>query len=137
MKIKQPQATTKAPQETFTGDAWYDVIAEHEESPHMRVSIVRFAPGARNAWHSHVLGQTLYVTEGIGLVQSRGGDVTEIRPGDVVHTPPGEWHWHGATPDQFMTHIAMWEVDDQGGAATWGSLVTDEEYRAQPTRNRR
>ena len=71
--------------------------------------MVRFAPCARTAWHTHAMGQTLYVTEGIGLVQSRGGEVVVMRPGDTVHTPPGEWHWHGAAPEHFMTHLALWE----------------------------
>src|ERR671934_95918 len=81
-------------------------------------------------WPCHPGGQTLYVTEGRGLVQSRGGEVIEVRPGDVIYTPPGEWHWHGAAPDHFMTHIAMWEVDDQGNSASRGAHVTDEEYAA-------
>jgi quercetin dioxygenase-like cupin family protein len=76
----------------------------------MRVNTVRFSPSVRTAWHAHAVGQTLYVTEGIGLIQSRGGEVIEIRPGDVIYTPPGEWHWHGAAPNHFMTHIAMWEA---------------------------
>jgi hypothetical protein len=80
----------------------------------MRVNVVRFAPRARNAWHCHAVGQTLYVTEGRGLIQSRGGEVIEIRPGDTIKTPPGEWHWHGATPGHFMTHIAMWEAPQEG-----------------------
>ena len=74
---------------------------------------MRFAPGARTAWHSHPNGQTLYVTDGIGLVARRGGASIEIRPGDVVYTEPNGEHWHGATPDRFMAHIAMQEADDQ------------------------
>jgi quercetin dioxygenase-like cupin family protein len=125
MEFKPKQPTTKAPAETFTGDAWFDVIAKGDR---MRVSVVRFAPGARNAWHSHAAGQTLHITEGWGLVQSRGGEVIEVRPGDTIHTPPGEWHWHGAAPDHFMTHLAMWEAPDEGPETQWGDLVTDEEY---------
>ena len=71
------------------------------------------------------------MTEGRGLVQSRGGEIIEIRPGDVIYTPPGEWHWHGAAPDRFMTHIAMWEVDESGTSANWGEHVSDTEYRGQ------
>src|SRR5438477_6549987 len=130
MEIQPKQPTVKAPAETFTGDAWYDVITEGQPPSRIRVGIVRFAPGSRNAWHSHVLGQTLYVTEGRGLVQSRGAELIEIGPGDVIHTPPDEEHWHGADHDHFMTHLAMWEVDEQGNSATWGALVTDEEYNA-------
>jgi quercetin dioxygenase-like cupin family protein len=132
MEIQAKHATVKGPAETFTGNVWFDVIVRDGDYPRMRVNVVRFAPGARTAWHCHPGGQTLYVTEGRGLVQSRGGELIEIRPGDVIYTPPGEWHWHGAAPDHFMTHIAMWEVDDQGTSATWGELVSDAEYRGQP-----
>jgi quercetin dioxygenase-like cupin family protein len=83
----------------FTGDVWYEVIAKGEAPSRMRVNTVRFAPSARTAWHSHSVGQTLYVAEGVGLVQSRGGGIIEIHPGDVIYTPAGEWHWHGAAAD--------------------------------------
>jgi quercetin dioxygenase-like cupin family protein len=127
--------TTKAPAETFTGDAWYDVIARGEDPSRLRVNVVRFAPGARNAWHAHVNGQTLHVIDGRGLVQSRAGEIVEIRPGDTISTPPGEWHWHGATRDDFMTHLAIWDgTPDGGGPETeWGDLVTDEEYGGTTT----
>jgi quercetin dioxygenase-like cupin family protein len=129
MDIMKKQPTVKAPAQTFTGDAWYDVIAKGEGPSRMRVNVVRFAPGARNAWHRHALGQTLHVTEGHGLIQSHGGEVVEIRPGDTIWTPPGEWHWHGAAPDHFMTHLAMWEAPtDDTPETEWGDLVTDEEY---------
>ena len=131
MQILKKQPTVKAPPETFTGDAWFDVIARGEEPSRIRVSVVRFAPGARNAWHAHAVGQTVHVTEGIGLIQSRGGAIVEIHPGDTVQTPAGEWHWHGATPDHFMTHLAMWEANAEGEEATWGDLVTDDEYGAR------
>ena len=126
MLPKQP--STKGPPERFTGDVWFDVIAKGEAPSRMRVNTVRFSPGARTAWHAHAVGQTLYVTDGVGLVQSRGTAVTEIRPGDVIHTPPREWHWHGAAPGQFMTHLAMWEAPASGPESEWGDLVTDEEY---------
>ena len=129
MEMLDKQPTVKAPAETFTGDAWFDVIAR---GAHMRVNLVRFAPGARNAWHRHALGQTLHVTGGRGLVQARGGEVIEIGPGDTIHTPPGEWHWHGAAPDHFMTHLAMFEAPDGPEPETeWGDLITDEEYGAR------
>ena len=130
MLPKQP--STKGPAEMFTGDVWLDVIAKGEAPSRMRVNTVRFSPGARTAWHAHAVGQTLYVTDGVGLVQSRGTAVTEIRPGDVIHTPPGEWHWHGAAPDQFMTHLAMWEAPASGAESEWGDLVSDEEYHQRP-----
>ncbi|WP_327187076.1 (R)-mandelonitrile lyase [Streptomyces sp. NBC_01334] len=114
----------KLPAEWFTGDAYADVIHRGEEPSRMRANMVRFTPGARTAWHSHGLGQTLCVVEGIALVQSRGGNIIEADPGDVLHTPPGEQHRHGATPDQFMTHLALWETDD----ATRLEHVSDDEY---------
>ncbi len=125
MEILTKRNTTKGPAEKFTGDVWYDVIAKDPEHSRMRVNVVRFAPGARSAWHSHARGQTLYVLEGIGNIQSRDGDVIEIRAGDVIYTPPGEWHWHGATADDFMSHLAMWEEPDQGAPSEWGDHVAD------------
>jgi quercetin dioxygenase-like cupin family protein len=88
-------------------------------------------PGRRTAWHTHPKGQTLYVTDGIGLVSHRGGEITEIRPGDVVYIEPGELHWHGATADRFMAHIAMQEGDENGQVVTWLAHVTDEDYAAR------
>ena len=95
----------------------------------MRVNLVRFVPCARTAWHSHSLGQTLHVTDGIGIVATRD-EVIIMRPGDTVHTPPGEEHWHGAMPNHFMAHLSMWEDDD----ATWGDHVTDAEHQAAASR---
>jgi quercetin dioxygenase-like cupin family protein len=123
--ITQPP-TSKAPAEMFTGDAWWDVIYQGREPSRARANIVRFAPGARTAWHSHGLGQTLYIVEGVALIQSRGGRLIEAHPGDVVHTPPGEEHWHGAAPDRFMVHLALWEGDE----TTWLEHVGDAEYGA-------
>src|SRR6478609_3810532 len=110
----------------FTGDVFLDVIARGEEPSRVRVNAVRFMPSARTAWHSHAVGQTLYVTEGRGLAQSRGGDITEIRSGDIIYTPPGEWHWHGAAPDHFMTHLSITEgvpADDERPELDWGDHV--------------
>ena len=128
MQILKKLPTVKAPAETFTGDAWFDVIARGEEPSRIRVGVVRFAPGARNAWHAHSVGQTVHVTEGVGLIQARGQTAIEINPGDTIHTPPGEWHWHGATADRFMTHLAMWDAPADGPETEWGALVTDAEY---------
>ncbi|NUP38588.1 MAG: cupin domain-containing protein [Streptomyces sp.] len=128
MELLTKQPTRKLPAEWFTGDAWADVIHRGEEPSRVRANTVRFAPGARTAWHSHALGQTLYVVEGIALIQARGGDILEAHPGDVIWTPPGEEHWHGAAPDHFMTHIALWETDD----VTWLQHVTAAEYTARP-----
>jgi len=133
MEIMKPQPTTKAPANTFTGDAWIDYVARGEAPWRVRAALVRFAPGARNAWHVHPVGQTIHVTEGVGRVQSRGGDIVEMRAGDTVLTPAGEWHWHGAAPDRFMTHLAIWEAPADGGAETeWGDLITDKEYLGGP-----
>jgi quercetin dioxygenase-like cupin family protein len=127
--VQPKQPTTRGPAELFTGEVWIDAIARGEEPSRVRVSAVHFTPSARTAWHSHAVGQTLYVIEGRGLVQSRGGSVTEIRPGDVIHTPPDEWHWHGAAPDHFMAHLTITEAPaDQRPEANWGEHVTDEEY---------
>ena len=135
MKITPTPPTTKAPAETFTGDAWIDAIVRGEAPSRIRVSLVRFAPGARNAWHAHAMGQTVHVTAGIGLIQARGQQVLEIHPGDTVHTPPGEWHWHGAAPDHFMTHLAIWEAPAEGTETEWGALVGDEEYEGSRVRS--
>jgi quercetin dioxygenase-like cupin family protein len=131
LEIQPKQPSTKGPAQMFTGDVWYDVIALGEPPSRLRVNLVRFAPGAHTAWHSHANGQTLHVTDGRGLVQCRGGEVIEVRPGDTVYTPPGQWHWHGAAPEHFMSHLAMWEGLDQGqqGPETeWGEQVTGAEY---------
>jgi quercetin dioxygenase-like cupin family protein len=130
MQIQPKAPTTKGSADRFVGDVWLDVVVLGEAPSRMRVSVVRFAPGARNAWHAHAVGQTLHVTDGIGRIQSRGGEVVEIRAGDTIHTPPGEWHWHGAAPEHFMTHLAMWEAPADGAESEWGEQITDEEYRA-------
>jgi quercetin dioxygenase-like cupin family protein len=123
VELKPKMPSVKGPAEWFTGDVWIDPVAVGPEPSHLTVVAVHFAPGARTAWHSHNLGQTLYVTEGEGLCQSRSEPIVTLRPGDVAHTPSDEWHWHGATPDHFMTHISVTEGD-----ATWGEHVTDAEY---------
>lgn len=123
-------ATHPGPQEWFTGTVYVDSVAAPSEGSHVNASYVHFTPGSRTSWHTHPLGQTIYVTEGVGLCQRRGGVIEEIRPGDRVFFEPGEDHWHGAAPDRFMTHLAMLEVDEQGTSATWGIHVTDEEYQA-------
>jgi quercetin dioxygenase-like cupin family protein len=114
--------------ETFTGQVFVDEITTMQVPSRIRVTAVRFSPRARTAWHSHAAGQTLHVTEGVGRAQARSGAVITIRPGDTIYTPPGEWHWHGAAPDNFMTHLAIWEAPEQGAEIEWGDLVTNEEY---------
>ena len=125
MELLTKPPTTRGPAEMFTGEVWFDVIARSADTSRIRAATVRFAPCARTACHSHSLGQTLHVAEGVGVVATRD-EVIIMWPGDTVHTPPGEEHWHGAAPDRFMSHLAMWEDDD----ATWGDHVTDEEYAA-------
>ena len=114
--------------EWFTGNVYVDAIAVASDSSRLHASTVHFGPGARTAWHTHPNGQTIFVLEGVGRCQRRGGPVEEIRPGDRVVFEPGEEHWHGAAPDRFMAHLAMVEVDAQGNSATWGEHVSDEEY---------
>jgi quercetin dioxygenase-like cupin family protein len=130
MEIVDKKPTTKGSPDRFTGEVWVDIVATGVSPSPMRVNVVRFAPGARNAWHAHALGETLHVLEGRGLVQSRGERAVEIHSGDTVHTPPGEWHWHGATREHFMTHLAMWEAPSEGAESEFGAQVTDEEYLA-------
>jgi quercetin dioxygenase-like cupin family protein len=105
-------------------------LAELSPPSRIAASSVRFTPGAHTAWHSHPNGQTIYVTEGVGLCQRRGGPVEVIRPGDRVFFEPGEEHWHGATPNRFMTHLAMHQADDEGNVVTWGEHLTEDEYKA-------
>jgi quercetin dioxygenase-like cupin family protein len=122
--------TRKAPKEYFTGTVWQDPIIATEAPARIVSTRVSFEPGARTAWHTHPLGQTLYVISGVGRAQTKGGAVCEIRPGDVVWIPPGEKHWHGASPANGMTHIAMQESLD-GSYVTWMEQVTDAEYSAK------
>jgi quercetin dioxygenase-like cupin family protein len=130
--IKNSLATNAGPSEWFTGTVYIDTIAAPSAGARLSASSVHFTPGARTAWHTHPHGQTIYVTEGVGLAQRRGGPIEVIRPGDRVFFEPGEEHWHGASASRFMTHLAMLEVDDQGNSATWGEHVSDEEYGQQP-----
>ena len=133
MEVQPNPPSAKGPAEWFTGEVWIDAIARGEEPSRIRVNAVHFAPGARTAWHSHTLGQTLYVTEGEGRVQSRGEDIVTIRSGDIVRTPADEWHWHGAAPDHLMTHLSLTEgvPDGHGPETDWGEHVTDAEYRGE------
>jgi quercetin dioxygenase-like cupin family protein len=124
--------TSTGPSEWFTGTVYLDAVATPSGSFRVSASSVHFTPGARTAWHNHPNGQTIYVTEGVGMVQRRGGTIEVIRPGDRVFFEPGEDHWHGAAPTRFMTHLAILQVDEAGNSATWGPHVTDEEYGAAP-----
>jgi quercetin dioxygenase-like cupin family protein len=127
-------ATTRGPGERFSGDVYMDAIAAPAHGSKLNMSSVHFAPGARTAWHTHPNGQNIYVLEGVGRVQRRGGAVEVVRPGDRVLFEPDEHHWHGASPEHFMTHLSLVEVSDDGTSATWGAHVSDHEYggAAQP-----
>ena len=129
MEIKRngSQPSGKGPAEYFTGTVRVDPLNDPPSPARARSVCVTFEPGARTAWHTHPLGQTLIVTAGCGRVQRWGGPIEEIRPGDVIWIPPGEKHWHGAAPATAMTHIAVQERLD-GTAATWLEQVSDEQY---------
>ena len=118
----------KGPADYFTGSVRVDPLIEAKEPARVRGAHVTFEPGARTAWHTHPLGQTLIVTSGLGWVQRQDGPVEEIRPGDVVWFEPGEKHWHGATAITAMSHIAIQEALN-GGAVEWMEKVSDEDYR--------
>ena len=133
MKItRNATETAPGPPDWFTGAVFIDGVAAPSGLHALSAASVHFQPGARTAWHTHPLGQTIWVVEGVGRCQRRGGPVEEIRPGDRVLFEPGEDHWHGAAPDRFMTHLAMQLVDEHGSAVTWGEHVSDEEYGAAP-----
>ena len=122
------QPSARAPAEYFTGSVRVDPLFRPKDPSRTSGSSVTFEPGARSAWHTHPLGQILIVTAGAGWVQKWGGQIEEIRPGDVVWIPPGEKHWHGATPTTAMTHLAIQEALD-GKAVDWMEKVSDEQYR--------
>ena len=126
--IRSGIETRRGPSEWFTGEVYIDPVAAPAASSRISANCVHFTPGARTAWHTHPRGQTIFVVEGVGRCQSRGGPVETIRPGDRVSFQPGEAHWHGAAPDRFMTHIGMLEVDDGGRSSEWGEHVTDDDY---------
>lgn len=115
--------------EYFTGAVQQEPIVEAPAPARLRAVVVSFAPGARTAWHTHPLGQTLFVVSGVGRAQTEGGPIQEILPGDRIWIPPGEKHWHGAAPQAAMVHIAMQESLD-GSHITWMEPVSDEQYAA-------
>jgi quercetin dioxygenase-like cupin family protein len=129
IKHNGSQPSGKGPSEWFTGIVRVDALFAAQEPARASGASVTFEPGARTAWHSHPLGQTLIVTAGCGRVQRWGGPIEEIRPGDVISIPPGEKHWHGATPTTAVTHIAIQEQFD-GKAADWMEHVSDEQYQS-------
>ena len=130
MKIKriESQRSQRGPTDWFTGAVRIQPLFEAPEPARVRCASVKFEPGARTAWHTHPLGQTLIVTSGLGWAQREGGSIEEIRPGDVVWFAPNEKHWHGATPIKALTHIAIQEALD-GNVVEWLEQVTEEQYR--------
>src|SRR5436309_16095911 len=125
--IAGSRPSRRAPKEYFTGTVWQDPIIATQAPARIVANRVAFEPGARTAWHTHPLGQTLYVIQGVGRVQTKGGPVRELKAGDVVWIPPGEKHWHGAAPTTGMVHVAMHESLN-GEHATGMEHVSDAEY---------
>ena len=122
-------ATGKGPAVTFTGDVYVDIIADGSDPSRLVVAQVRFTPGAHTHWHSHALGQTLHVTQGVAWVQGRGQAKIVAYPGQTLYCPPGEEHWHGAAADSFMEHLAMIDLlQDVATSTTWLEHVTDADY---------
>ena len=135
MKVTRSSlGTAKGPAGSFSGDVYVDAVAELEPPSQAVASLVHFMPGARTHWHVHPLGQTIFVTEGVGRCQRDGGPVLELHPGDRVYFEPNENHWHGAAPTRLMVHVALQEADANGSAVTWGEPVTDEQYATEPKR---
>lgn len=135
MRRLSQSPTAKNPPEQFAGDVWVDPVAAPQESDQrMVVACVRFAPGARTAWHLHANGQTLYVTDGIALIGTRDGAVIRATAGQTVYTPPGQEHWHGAAPDRFMEHLAILEnAEEPATTTTWLEHVSDDDYNTAHT----
>ena len=125
-------ATVKGPADWFTGDVWIDAVAAAPAPSRVTANLVHFTPGARTHWHRHPLGQTVFVTEGVGLCQRRGGPVEVIRPGDRVLCEADEEHWHGAAPNRVMVHLAIDEGDADHAVVHGLTPVPDEEYAAAP-----
>ena len=124
--------TNRGPGDWFTGSVYIDTVAAPSEHSRVGAACVHFAPGARTAWHTHPHGQTIWVTEGVGVCQREGGPVEAIGPGDRVFFEPGENHWHGATPTRFMTHVAIQQANDACEVVAWGEHVSDEQYGRAP-----
>lgn len=126
---REHPGTRRGPEEWFTGAVWLDVLASADDAgPAIEVFKVNFSPGARTAWHSHPSGQVLLISDGAGLVQSRGGGIEHVHAGDRVSVAPGEEHWHGAGPGTFMAHIAIQAKSADGKTTDWGEHVSDDEY---------
>jgi len=130
MHLTEQTPASQGPAERFTGDVRVEAIPGGDEPPLVSGGIVHFAAGAHTAWHVHARGQTLRILDGVAIVHSRDGETIIAHPGQTVHTPAGQWHWHGATPDEPMTHLALSDTvpHGDGPAVTWAEHVTDHEY---------
>lgn len=125
--------TSPGPSDWFTGAVFIDTVAAPSGRSRIGAANVHFTPGARTAWHTHPHGQTIWVTEGVGLCARRGAPIEVIRPGDRVFFAPGEEHWHGAASTRFMAHVAIQQADDDGNVASWGDHVSEAEYAQAPS----
>ncbi|HJZ34439.1 MAG TPA: cupin domain-containing protein [Hyphomicrobiaceae bacterium] len=126
--------TKKAPSASFTGTVWQDEVIAPEQPSRLRATRVTFTPGARTNWHTHAVGQILYVLSGVGRYQLEGEAVEVLLPGDTVIIPPQARHWHGAAPDHMMAHLAMSETSATGEATTWLEAVSDADYLKPPAK---
>lgn len=126
------RATKTQPESNFTGTVFADEVLVGVAPSRMRATVVSFTPGARTAWHTHPVGQTLYCLSGVGRVQREGEQVQELHPGDTVLIPPDVRHWHGAAPDRLFAHLAMSEVTDTGAGTVWQEKVSDSDYTKKP-----
>ena len=129
--VRANEGSTKlAPDDKFVGQVLQDQVLVPEDPPRLRVTRVTFTPGGRTNWHTHAVGQILYVLSGAGRYQLEGEEVQEILPGDTVIIPPDARHWHGAAPDRMLCHLALSESDDSGAATDWLEPVSDADYTA-------
>ena len=130
---KAQEGQTKiAPADKFVGQVLQDQVFEPEDPSRLRVTRVTFTPGSRTNWHTHAVGQILYVLSGVGRYQLEGETTQEIKPGDTVVVPPKTRHWHGASPDQMMCHLALSETDDAGASTEWLEEVSEVDYTSPP-----
>jgi quercetin dioxygenase-like cupin family protein len=125
--------TGQGPSDWFTGDVYIDTIAAPSDGSGLGAAVAHFTPGARTAWHTHPHGQTISVTEGVGGCQREGGPIEVIRAGDSIFFEPGENHWHGASSDRFMAHVAMQQADEDGRPVDWRRQVDEDECAQAPT----
>ncbi|TDX77402.1 quercetin dioxygenase-like cupin family protein [Rathayibacter sp. PhB151] len=138
MNIEPTTPTVKNPPEQFAGDVWLDtIVVPHDADQRTTMARVRFAPGARTAWHSHARGQYLHVTSGVARFGGRDGTVLEVHAGQTLYTPPGEEHWHASAPGVFMEHLAVLEAaDDPATTTAWAEHITDADYEGSAAEGR-